>query len=364
MHLSRLRCHARSRHSKQLGMFRKPGATHLRQSCLENSHSPHWQFQVFRVEPEPYTSAPTQLTGCPMDAAGTLANPGLWDTLISRVLPQLTAGALGCLRGTCTSLRDLLDNDVSHPVWAAAARHLLPVSPPAFLSLQQPRQQQGPQQQHAPPTSSSSTSIQTQLRQQAALAWKLKQPGNVKYWPARSLLEMETDCLKWSPCSRWVAAVQMTRGHWWISVWDTLKHSQSCVKPDPDQQIVHMEWLHQSGWLLYLTGYTNHVTKRTKRVLATSNVLTGQQQKTMVDACGGAQGSEAVRRCIACGHDVVAWVLPGATGSDADLQGGRVALLELPSLQQYAMLKGSLPGYDCVANMTGESSLELLTKAD
>ena len=206
--------------------------------------------------------------------------------------------------------------------------------------------------------------MQTDLRQQAASARKLRVPGNINYWSARNLFEVlpdsrqwapwylfaapdcsETDCLEWSPCSRWVALIQKVLWHWLIMVWDTLTLSQSCIQPDEHQQTVHMQWLEHYGWLLYLTGSASP--RRTSRVLATSNVLTGEQHKTLVDAVHGVHSTQAIRRGMACGHDVVAWVLPEFTESNASR--GSVALLQLPSLKQRAVLTGSLPSCNDLA---------------
>ena len=102
-----------------------------------------------------------------------------------------------------------------------------------------------------------------------------------------------------------------------------------------------MQWLQHPGWLLYLTGHMNHKARRTKRVLVTSNVLTSKQHKTVVDSVAGPQGIKAIRSYLACGWDVVAWALLEGKEMDVALRGGIVAMLQLPSLQQRAVLTGS-----------------------
>ena len=264
-----------------------------------------------------------------MDPPSSLASPQLWDLLAERVLPGLEIGHLASLRGTCRCLRHMLDHDLCHAAWSAAAEHEFPE---AQTSCQQQQQQQ---QQQPASHLSQSCRIQESLRSSGALLQRLRGPGEVSHWPLHHLFEIKMDAAKWSPCSRWVATMQMTRARWRITVFDTLTKQKLSLTPDPDHPIVHMQWLQQTGWLLYVTEVCNHLRPRTKRMLVCYDVVNARQHKARVKEDRLPLGAPFIATSLAHVRNVVAWVTPEAT----------VALLDLPSLQQKAVLCCSDPSF-------------------
>lgn len=69
-----------------------------------------------------------------------LADPRLRDLLVTRVLPELNAAALGRLRETCSFLKALLDDDTTSSSCLAAT---CPLVPKETRGLQQQQRQPG-----------------------------------------------------------------------------------------------------------------------------------------------------------------------------------------------------------------------------
>ena len=131
-----------------------------------------------------------------------LLDPFLYDLLMARILTQLPPATLGALRGTCISLRDLLDSQASSDIWSAiAGRHCLElpmIECPHLQDLAEPPLDK----EHS---KYCSQCCQVQLRGWAQAVHSMRAgDGQIqaRAWPPYGIKSV-----LWSPCSRWVAII-------------------------------------------------------------------------------------------------------------------------------------------------------------
>ena len=269
-----------------------------------------------------------------MDLSSTIANPQLRDSLILRVLPDLTVAQLGRLRGSCRSLRDLLDDELSGPAWVTALEHFAPLlAASSHIDDQHQEHAMHGHCRHPREDCTTAVRLQSCLRHAARLVSCFRVAGQVTTW-SDAMYELDLTSARWSPCGRWAAIVQAAvvqhaYGLWRIAVYDTLTNAKRILLADQSQPVVQLQWLQQTGWLLYVTQST----LSTERVLVCAHMQTQQQYKSVVQGFRSFLSTESIRTCVARDHSVAAWVMADAT----------VALLRLPSLDLMATLQCSPP---------------------
>ena len=132
-----------------------------------------------------------------------LANQQLHDVLITEVLPKLPLGVLGSLRGTCSSLRDLLDSQHSSQSWSGAVGHRLHNQLKEYCRpCAHAANDDSSGRRHGSEPKGCSLCMQGQLRHVARSSQRLTGSSRILRWSRHPMFMLCTRSLHWSPCSR------------------------------------------------------------------------------------------------------------------------------------------------------------------